>query len=296
MGESQLYDGFYYQTGCGKPYVRNDEWLSFFQKIADKILEEIHPYTVLDAGCAFGFLVEGLRKRDIEAFGIDISEYAIQQVDASISTFCSVASITKPFSRKFDLIVTIEVLEHLPWEQAQQAVKNLCQYTDDILFSSSPYDYREVTHYNVQPPEVWAELFAREGFYRDLDFNGSFLTNWAVRYRRQNKPVHRIVMEYERKLYRLVTENYALREVAVEQKDRLASNSKLLAEQSKELQKLREEHQKLSEKFEKLRFNLEAITLSMTYRFSVKLRGFWPAGSRREKIILGILKWTKFLR
>lgn len=27
------------------------------------------------------------------------------------------------------------------------------------------------SHINVQPPEYWAQLFARQGFFRDVDFD-----------------------------------------------------------------------------------------------------------------------------
>ena len=47
---------------------------------------------------------------------------------------------------------------------------NLCPHTADVLFSSTPFDYDEATHLNVQPPDYWAALFARHGFYRDVDF------------------------------------------------------------------------------------------------------------------------------
>src|SRR5690242_6887663 len=74
------YDAYYYATSCGRPYQRDDVWLRLFDVIADRIVRELRPQSVLDAGCAMGFLVEGLRRRGVEAFGFDISEYAIKNV------------------------------------------------------------------------------------------------------------------------------------------------------------------------------------------------------------------------
>jgi len=45
---------------------------------------------------------------------------------------------------------------------------------------SSPFDYREPTHVNALPTEYWAEQFARHGFVRDIGFDVSFITHWAV--------------------------------------------------------------------------------------------------------------------
>ena len=57
----------------------------------------LRPATVLDAGCAMGFLVEWLRKYDIAAEGVDISEYAIQKAHESVKPYVRVGSITEPF-------------------------------------------------------------------------------------------------------------------------------------------------------------------------------------------------------
>jgi hypothetical protein len=208
------FDASYYATGCGAEYVRNDFWLAFFDGIAGRICTDIAPATVLDAGCAKGFLIEQLRRRQVEAWGIDISDYAIGQAHESIRAFCKVGSITEPFDRTYDLIVCIEVVEHMPPADAARAIANLCAHTDDILFSSSPDDFAEATHINVQPAEHWAEAFARQGFFHDLSFDASFITPWAARFCRRSEPAHRIVRDYERRLSMLQEENRQLREAA----------------------------------------------------------------------------------
>ena len=225
---SDLYDVYYFATGCGRPYRRDEKWLRFFDSIADRIARDIRPSTVLDVGCAMGFLVEALRKRGVEAFGVDISEYAIQNVHPDIQPYCWVGSATEPFPRKYDLIVCVEVLEHLPPREAEQAVENLCQHSDDILFSSTPFDYEEPTHCNVQPPEYWAELFARYGFFRDVDFDASFTTPWAVRFRRTREPIARVIAAYERRFWQLLQENRARREFGLEQRKELAEKEHAL--------------------------------------------------------------------
>ena len=218
---AHLYDAFYYAHDCGVPYRRNQHWLDHFGAIADKVVERIAPQSVLDAGCAMGFLVEALRRRGVECYGIDISEYAISQVHADVRPYCWVGSICEPLPRKYDLIVCIEILEHMPAAEAPKAIANLCRHTDDILFSSTPFDYKEMTHFNVQPPEYWAELFAQHGFFRDVDFDASFVLPWAVRFRRRNEPVTRLVREYERRFWVLWNENVELRRSTVEMREQI---------------------------------------------------------------------------
>ncbi len=224
----ELYDAYYFAHGCGHPYQRNAEWLGFFANIADQIAEKIQPATVLDAGCAMGFLVEELRQREVETWGIDISEYAIGRVHPEIQPYCWVGSVTEPFPKTYDLIVCIEVLEHLPAAEAERAVANLCAHADDILFSSTPVDYQEATHFNVQPPEYWAEIFARQGFIRDVEFDARFITDWAVRFRKNTEPVHRIVQAFERKFWLLWQENTGLRVLSGELRGDIASQAEAL--------------------------------------------------------------------
>ena len=205
------FDAHYYANCCGRPYKRDEDWLRFFGTIAERIRSEIAPARVLDAGCAIGLLVETLRDRGIDAEGIDLSDYAIGQAHSSVQPHLRVGSITDEFPARYDLIVSIEVLEHMPAAAAEAAVDNFCRHTDDVLFSSSPTDFGEATHVNVRPPEYWAELFARHGFIRDVDYDASFILPWAVRYRRRADPLPRIVREYERAFARMVVERNELR-------------------------------------------------------------------------------------
>jgi SAM-dependent methyltransferase len=218
---SQLFDERYFAKSCGEPYERSEDWLNLFSIFSERIQNEINPGSVLDAGCAMGFLVEKLRERGVEAWGVDISEYAIGEVASKVKEYCWVGSVTEPFPRRYDLIVSIEVLEHLAPQDSETAVANLCNFCDDVLFSSTPYDYKEASHINVQPVEYWAELFAKEGFTRDVNFNASFITPWTVRYRKTGNPLHRIVRDYERKFWFLWKENNDLRERIFELEDQI---------------------------------------------------------------------------
>ena len=64
----------------------------FIKRLASQIKEKYHPQTVLDAGCAMGMLVAALRDLGVEAYGVDLSEYAISQVREDIRPYCAVGS------------------------------------------------------------------------------------------------------------------------------------------------------------------------------------------------------------
>ncbi|MBI3491987.1 MAG: methyltransferase domain-containing protein, partial [Acidobacteria bacterium] len=105
------YDAFYYRHCVGgDAYTRDRSWLAFNGGIADRIVADINPRRVLDAGCGLGMLVEKLREHGVEAEGMDVSEYVLGQMHPSVRPYCRFGSITEDLGGSYDLIVTIEVL------------------------------------------------------------------------------------------------------------------------------------------------------------------------------------------
>lgn len=287
---NNIYGAYYYEHNFGNPYQRDQIWMSFFGSIAKRIVTDIHPQTVLDAGCAMGFLVESLRNLDVECYGIDSSEYAIQNVYETIKEFCSVGSITDSFDKQYDLIITIEVVEHMPKEMAEKAIINICSHTHDVIFSSSPFDYKEATHQNVQPLDYWVELFARQGFFRDVDFDASFITTWAIRFRYRTDPPFRIIRDYERKSWLLLNENKELRSLSQE----LFLKIQTLNNNEKTSQQLSEQIGPLQVQIEKQNLELQVwekrwteLNNGLIWRFLapvIRLRArLFPSGTRRDK-------------
>jgi SAM-dependent methyltransferase len=255
---SAWYGAHYFQTYRGAPYERSTKWQAMFAVIADGVIREIAPRTVLDVGCAMGFLVEALRDRGVEASGIDLSEHAIASVREDIRPYCRVASILEPVSDRYDLVFCYEVIEHLPASDAEAAIGGLCSLSDDVLFSSTPDGYSEDTHINVRPPGYWAGLFAKHGFIRDLDFDGSaFLVPWACRFRRNTEPQHRVTTAYERRLWELTQEVQALR-------IRGLQTAALLAQQDTELRG-RADVLRLEETIAEQQEHLDALNDRMLY-------------------------------
>lgn len=175
------YDADYYKTHCGPlPYGRDTpEFVAFFGDVADRIVFGLRPKRVFDAGCAMGLLVEALWDRGTEAHGRDVSDYAIGQARPDMREFCAVGTVADPIEGAYDLVTSIEVLEHMPEGEALEAIASMARASDRILFSSSPDDHDEPTHCNVRPIRYWLDRFAAAGFAPVLDFDASFLTPHA---------------------------------------------------------------------------------------------------------------------
>ncbi len=181
------YDSSYYENYNGKAYGRTTEWLSFFDKISKKITELLAPQTVLDLGCAYGLLVETLRDRGVQAFGLDISEYAINQAREDLKDFLRVGSMLEPIKGRYDLIISIEVIEHIEEKHSDAVIHNMCTASDQILLATTPDDFDDPTHFNVQPPLYWVQKFAQFGFVPDITFDASFLTPYAILFRKNHE-------------------------------------------------------------------------------------------------------------
>jgi len=181
----ELYGQEYYSGGCGgMPYHQGGHWHEFFDNVAREIVRECNPRTVLDAGCAFGYLVSGLRGLGVDAYGVDISEYAISQADPSIAEYVRIGSATDLPDEHYDIITFIEVAEHLTPDDGRQAIGRICANTDVVLFSSTPDDRDEPTHVNVQPLAYWWRLFRENGFALNVSRSARFVNQHAVWYGR----------------------------------------------------------------------------------------------------------------
>jgi SAM-dependent methyltransferase len=192
----QLYGRWYYSS-YEMPY-EEDNWRHFFGGVADAIVAQLRPATVLDAGCAKGFLVAALRERGVDATGFDVSEVAIAEAPDSVREHVRVGSLTDPIDGHYDLVTCIEVIEHLDPADAATAVSVLAAASDRVLLSSTPGDRDEPTHVNIQPPERWSQLFAAQGMFRDFHHDPAYLSPWATLYHRAAPSVVDLVLDYDR--------------------------------------------------------------------------------------------------
>ena len=239
----RYYDRFYFETyAFGQAYrTDNPHWRAFFGNLADAIVAEMRPQSVLDSGCGPGLLVAALRDRGVEAWGMDISEYAIDHVREDVRPFCRIGSAADELDRQYDLIVSVEVLEHLPRHLASRAVAIMSSHTDDILFSSAPSDFGDPSHQNVQPSDYWIGLFGRHGFFRDLGFDASFISRHAVRLRRVGEPTLDVIRSYERWYSRTLEQLKEMRSInvgIVEDRARLTAEVERLSAEVERLRRL----------------------------------------------------------
>lgn len=135
--------------------------------IADSIIESFYPDSVLDVGCGTGALLHELRKRDVAGTGLEYSGEAIKycrERDLDVVKF-DLESGTNPFrERKFNVVISMEVAEHLPEEVADKFVDLICEYGDQIVFTAATPGQGGKDHVNEQPHQYWIDKFHSRGF------------------------------------------------------------------------------------------------------------------------------------
>ncbi len=279
------FNQIYHTMRWGDQAFPDDSTTGSFESLAERIVLDLQPATVLDTGCGSGYLIRALRNRGVDAWGIDSSETSIGRVLTESQPYCQGGSILEPLPQThFDLIICIDVVEHLSPEDAVSALENLCLHTEDVLFSCLPIDSNHSSHGTTQPPEYWAAIFNRLGFIHDLDFDASFVAPWAMRFLKAKLQLADQIMLYERKIWQVSQEAALRRALSVEYKNELA----------------RKEMELQYWKPKRLQAELDAIRNSTSWRLITHVQHFReriiPLGSRRESAMRNVFRGYQVFR
>lgn len=121
----------YYQHGIetGVSCYQNYHWLpeltmSMAMAIIDS-LEIKREHTILDIGCAYGYLVKAFRLLHRRAWGIDISSHAISHTDPEVKEFCVLSSNAAMLPNRFDFCIAKDVFEHISYEEIGYVISKI---------------------------------------------------------------------------------------------------------------------------------------------------------------------------
>jgi len=181
-----MYDEKYFQKGLetGVSLYSNYRWLPELTiPLAHFIIEHLginRDSTVLDYGCARGYLVKALRLLKRQAYGCDISSYAIEHCDDAVKDYvfkCAPANIYEISyqmrTAMIDYIISKDVLEHVDYQVIRPLLKEMALHCKKAFFVIPLGDGKK---YNVPAYELdsthiiredsiwWRKLFMDAGF------------------------------------------------------------------------------------------------------------------------------------
>lgn len=173
------FDEDYFERGpeTGKSCYRDYRWLP---ELTVPMVRSIMDYcniragdTVLDFGCAKGYVVRAFRTLDIDAYGVDISHYAIGHCDPSIRPFVARIDGVGDIGGDYDWLFAKDVMEHVAQSDIAPVLEHLSQICrhaffviplgDGVEFTAEKNNH-DVTHKTAMPIGWWA---AELGHYWD---------------------------------------------------------------------------------------------------------------------------------
>jgi len=134
---------------------------------------------VLDIGCAKGFLVKDLLSLGIDAYGLDISEYALENCEPEVTGRLHLGSAHKlPFPNKsFSAVISINTIHNLEKDECFLALKEIERLSPGKGFvqvdsyldeeQKKVFDNWVLTAKFHDYPKNWIKLFKSAGYTGD---------------------------------------------------------------------------------------------------------------------------------
>lgn len=180
---SKKYDKDYYENGTtlGISGYKNYHWMP------ELTLPMVHEFItqlgikkedrIIDFGCAKGYVVKAFRLYHHEAFGVDLSDYALSQADTNTKEFLRAsldALITDfPSCTNADWIIAKDVLEHIAYSELPNLLKKIKSVAKNLFvvvplgngkkYNIEDYEY-DTTHIIREDLNWWSALFNEAGF------------------------------------------------------------------------------------------------------------------------------------
>ncbi len=188
--DASFYNREYFEEGIGySGYTTNIgqmirfNLVNFYRALTIKLF--LRPKKLLDVGCATGLMVKYLRMLGVEAWGLEISKYALSRAEKDIRQYLKVGDILDiPFANNsFDTVVSFDVLDHIPAEDMPQALAqcNSVAQTHILhkVFTTENgwirhFYGKDISHVSVYSKHWWHDRFAelgygeRSGFFPNL--------------------------------------------------------------------------------------------------------------------------------
>ena len=124
--------------------------------------------SVLDVGCGIGTWLAAWAAQGVDdIIGVD-GDYVDRAALRIPTDRFLPRDLERPLDlgRRFDLVSTLEVAEHISPAHASNFIESLVRHGDVVLFSAAIPGQRGTAHINEQWPSYWADLFAAHDYQR----------------------------------------------------------------------------------------------------------------------------------
>ena len=159
-------------------YHYDGRWVSVAKRI--KTIYKLKKKSkVLDIGCAKGFLIKDLLDLGLDAYGLDISEYAIKNSHKEVVGRIHLGSAEKlPFAdNTFDFVISLNTLHNLTKKKCEIALKEIVRVSRGKSFIQVD-SYKNIKEKKIfldwvltakyhDYPKNWKKLFKKSNYKGD---------------------------------------------------------------------------------------------------------------------------------
>lgn len=122
--------------------------------------------SILDVGCGRGAWLREWQNAGVRITqGVDGPYVRQQSLLIPIQDFTAVDLSTRfDLGRRYDLVSSLEVAEHLPRGSSETFISSLVAHADLVLFSAATLGQGGENHINERPLSFWQEIFETKGY------------------------------------------------------------------------------------------------------------------------------------
>ena len=184
MNCADQYNEEYFNEGVQKriSLYQNYSWLPEISlALAFRIIELMKiqdTETILDHGCAHGFVVKALRLLYREAYGVDISTYAVEHAPEEVKQYIYLVQPKNHipcYTQKgyYDVLLSRDVFEHIPYEDLQielHHIREVCKRAFVVVPLAEngryviPSAELDITHIIREDAFWWLQQFRQANF------------------------------------------------------------------------------------------------------------------------------------
>jgi hypothetical protein len=181
--------------------------------LVPEVVKLLRPRSVVDIGCANGLWLRSFAENGVELTrGVDgpwVPRNKLRIAQESFAEY-DLGKASLPYApplpeTRYDLLISFELLEHLPGDRADALVDLMCSLSDTLLVSAAVPHQGGTGHVNEQWPDYWGARFSERGFVacdflRPAVWNDERVAPWyrqnVIGYFRGGVPAH--VREFAR--------------------------------------------------------------------------------------------------
>lgn len=170
-----------------KPFFELQQSQSYqsARNILPLVNEWFKPASVIDIGCGVGAWLKVFKELNIKQIrGLDGDYVAVENLLIEKDEFVATdLEKTVQVAARYDLVMCLEVAEHLHANRAESFITDLCNAGDIILFSAAIPGQEGTLHINEQYPGYWISKFEKNNFVcidciRPVIWNNSNIEFW----------------------------------------------------------------------------------------------------------------------